>query len=98
VLYICLEGAYQGVIDSHFSDSLFTCFHPMGTTMLPKSISSSAQYVILHIEIWIKKSQNMHVWIKKVVLALQNCSLQGWLVKGATMLHTSRKKSVINMT
>jgi hypothetical protein len=33
----------------------FTCFSPMGTTMLPKSISCGAQYVILHSEIGWRK-------------------------------------------
>jgi hypothetical protein len=58
---------------------------PMGqahSKPLPWSNSTSAQYLTLQIENWMKKSQNMLVWLSKMVLALKKSqNMLVWLSK-----------------
>jgi hypothetical protein len=42
-----------------------------------KSISSGAEYVILKSEGWVKKSQHMPVWLRKLVLAQHDYTVCG---------------------
>jgi hypothetical protein len=60
-----------------------------------KSISSSAQYVILAQLNWVKKSQNLWVWLRKLVLAAQHGLLQ-WLVKGTSSSACTYRKDLTN--
>jgi hypothetical protein len=58
---------------------MFSAFHNLVMITLCKSSFSSAQYVAVEIKNWMMKSQNMRVWLSKMVLAAQLCTVYwGW--------------------
>jgi hypothetical protein len=50
--------------------------------------------LIVQSKTWLKKSQNMLVWLNKMVLAHQNCTLSCLLVNGAAICssHVEKKR------